>query len=172
MLHADGPQFWRFLSRQSFPYHHWIPSDLNLCAFHVWIQSAPRRAQYEVARAHLPIIIHRHPLDSGPVPPIRFATDHGEQTLQPIGCTYVWCDRWDARGGYKWPWDGPWVCIKGRGSSRTDGNAIRQNWLSCRYPDCASHGAPDTSEQTLKSFRDGVSSPHCNTLALRRNTQR
>ena len=26
------------------------------------------------------------------------------------------------------PWDGPWVCHTGRGSSDIDGNAIRQQW--------------------------------------------
>ena len=29
MLYAQGPQFWRFLSRHLFPYHHQIPSDLK-----------------------------------------------------------------------------------------------------------------------------------------------
>ena len=77
------------MSRQTFPYHHWIPSDLNLSAFLAWIQSAPLRAQLEVALARLPIITHRHPLESGPAQPVRFATACGEQTLQPCGCTAV-----------------------------------------------------------------------------------
>ena len=58
------------ISDFSFPYHHWIPSDLNLRAFFAWIQTAPLRVQYEAARARLPIILHRHNLASGPVPPV------------------------------------------------------------------------------------------------------
>ena len=50
-LYAQGPQFWRFLSRHSFPHHHQLPSDLNLSVFFAWIQSAPSKAQYEVERA-------------------------------------------------------------------------------------------------------------------------
>ena len=102
-----------FLSRESFPYHHRIPRDLNLSAFLARIQSAPLRAQYEAKSAWLPIIVHRHPLASGQVPPVRFVTTHGDQTLRPFGCTAVECERCDKRGGYKWPWDGPWVCVAG-----------------------------------------------------------
>ena len=51
MLYADGPHLWRFLSQQI---------DLKLSAFLVWTPSAPLRAQYEVASARLPNIIHRH----------------------------------------------------------------------------------------------------------------
>ena len=140
MLCAHGPQFWRFLSRHSFPYHHWIPRDLNLSASLAWIPSAPFRAQCEVARARLPNIQHRHPLAAGQVSPVRYVTAYGEQTSQPIGCTAVGCERCDTRGEYKCPLDGPWVCITGHGASDVDGNAIRHEWLSCLDPDCAGHG--------------------------------
>ena len=100
----------------------------------------PLRAQYEVKRPRLPITIHRHPLASGPVQPVRFVTAHGEQTLRTTGCTAVECERCDKRGVCKWPWDGPWVCVAGRGSPGVDGNITRQRWLSCPDPDCAVHG--------------------------------
>ena len=85
-------------------------------------------AQCEVERARLPITIHRHPLASGPVPPVRFVTVYGEQTLRPMGGTAVGSSRgMDPR-------------YAGRGTSGVDGNTTRQKWLSCRDPDCAGHG--------------------------------
>ena len=123
--------------KHSLPYHHRIPSDLNLSAFLAWIQSVPLRAQNEVARARQPIIIHRYPLASGPVPPVRFVTACGEQTLRPTRCAAVECERCDKRGGYKWLCDG--VYVAGRGPPGVDRNITRQSWLSCRDPDCAGH---------------------------------
>ena len=40
MLYTQGPQFWRSLCWHTFPYHHWIPSDLNRSAFLACIHSA------------------------------------------------------------------------------------------------------------------------------------
>ena len=93
MLYAHGPQFWRFLGRHSFPCHPRIPSVRSLRGY----RSAPWRAQCVVARAPLAIMTHRHPLASGPVPPVRFATACGEQTLQPPGYTAAACEMRHAR---------------------------------------------------------------------------
>ena len=135
------------------------PSDLNLSAFLEWLPSVPLSAQYEVARARLPIIQHRHPLASGPNLSVR-STD-GEQSLQPIGCTAVGCERCDTRGGYKWPWDGCWVCQTGRGSSHVvgNGNDIRQQWFSCWDPYCAGQGGLPV--HTLRPANKHRQSPRC-----------
>ena len=53
---------------------------------------------------------HRHPLASGPHLPARIVTVYGEQTLQPIGCTAVGCERCGIRGGCMEPWDGSCFC--------------------------------------------------------------
>ena len=115
MLYGQGPQFWL-----SFPYHHRIPSDLNLSAFLAWILSAPLRAQYEVERARQPISVHRHPLASGPVRQFDLSR---LMASKPCNQLDVGCERCDTRGGYKWPWDGPWVCVEGRGGGGGGGGA-------------------------------------------------
>ena len=89
MMYAQGPQFCRFfvpaLISVSSPDYKVTSIFFFLSALLAWIQSAPLRAQKKVERARLPITIHRHPLASGPVLPVRFVTTYGEQTLRTIG---------------------------------------------------------------------------------------
>ena len=77
VLHAHGPQFWRFLS--------WHLSVSSLDTKWPQSQCIPCVAivgpTEGAVRARFPIIQHCHPLASAPVSPVRIVTACGEQTL-------------------------------------------------------------------------------------------
>ena len=120
-LHAQGPQHWHSLKRHFFPSHHWIPSDFDLGAFLAWLPPAPWRAQYVVALS-----------DHSASSPSSFWTGLATSTCHSLwraNLALDWlqscgCELCGPRGGYQWPWDGPWVCHAGRGSSDIDGNEV------------------------------------------------
>ena len=142
MIYGDNTRYWAFLQPWNFPYNPKIPSDFNLGAFLAWVPTASRRQQYEVRRARLPLILHRR----GETPeedtnPVQVRTVFGTVELGHVACKDVGCERCGARGGYKWPWGGPWVCRRCLSPAASDSaDHSRREWLACNDPDCAGHG--------------------------------
>ena len=139
------------------------PSDLNLSAFLVWLPSVPLKAQCEVSRPRQPIIQQRHTLAaelwlSSSICHNLWRTDLATDWLDSCGVRAM-------RHSWRVQVAPAQVCRSGRGTSDIDGNAIRQQWFSCRDPDCTGHGAfPRTSWHQPASadrLRHGVPSPHC-----------